>query len=79
MTYRLSAFDFELPNELVAQTPAPRRSGSRLLQVDANRFRDRMFDELPELLSPGDLLVFNDTRVVHSRLRGRKPSALSAE
>src|SRR5689334_19992623 len=73
--YRLSDFDFELPPELVAQHPAPERSGSRLL--DGTRGvegagRDRIFRDLPELLEPGDLLVFNDTRVIKARLLGHK-------
>jgi S-adenosylmethionine:tRNA ribosyltransferase-isomerase len=72
--YRLSDFDFDLPSELIAQVPAPQRSGSRLLHVAGARLVDLAFGALPELLVPGDLLVFNDTRVVRSRIVGRKPS-----
>ncbi|HEV7412605.1 MAG TPA: tRNA preQ1(34) S-adenosylmethionine ribosyltransferase-isomerase QueA [Casimicrobiaceae bacterium] len=72
--YRLSDFDFDLPGELIAQVPAPERSGSRLLHVTGARLVDLAFGALPELLVPGDLLVFNDTRVVRSRIVGRKPS-----
>ncbi len=72
--YRLSDFDYELPPELIAQTPAVSRSASRLLHVAGAKLCDRTFAELPELLAPGDLLVFNDTRVIRSRLRGRKDS-----
>ena len=72
--YRLSDFDFDLPSELIAQVPAPERSGSRLLHVAGARLVDLAFGALPELLVPGDLLVFNDTRVVRSRIVGRKHS-----
>lgn len=73
---RTSDFDFELPSELVAQFPASRRSGSRLLCLDGNSgvLEDRLFRDLPSLLSPGDLLVFNDTRVIKARLSGHKES-----
>jgi S-adenosylmethionine:tRNA ribosyltransferase-isomerase len=72
--YRLSDFDFDLPRELIAQLPAPERSGSRLLHVAGVRLADLAFGALPALLVPGDLLVFNDTRVVRSRVVGRKRS-----
>jgi S-adenosylmethionine:tRNA ribosyltransferase-isomerase len=72
--YRLSDFNFDLPSELIAQAPAPERSGSRLLHVAGTRLVDLAFGALPELLVPGDLLVFNDTRVVRSRIVGRKPT-----
>ena len=74
---RLSDFDYELPEALIAQYPAEQRGGSRLLLLDAERkvkLRDMLFAELPELLQPGDLLVFNDTRVMQARLFGRKSS-----
>jgi S-adenosylmethionine:tRNA ribosyltransferase-isomerase len=68
-------FDYELPPELVAQHPAPDRGGSRLLHLDATGgLRDGLFADLPGMLRPGDLLVFNDTRVIKARLRGRKTS-----
>jgi len=57
-------FDFELPAELIAQHPTPERSASRLLDGSAATPADRVFRDLPLLLEPGDLLVFNDTRVI---------------
>lgn len=69
----LSQFDYELPQELIAQTPAARRVDSRLLHLDADSaLHDRHFADLPSLLRTGDLLVFNDTRVIKARLLGRK-------
>lgn len=70
----LADFDYALPAELIAQHPLPDRAASRLLHVQADRLADRRFDELPALLAPGDVLVFNDTRVMRARLLGRKPS-----
>ncbi len=72
---QLSQFDYELPPELIAQTPAAQRSGSRLLHLDAaGQLHDRKFSDLPSLLKAGDLLVFNNTRVIKARLRGSKES-----
>jgi len=71
--FRLSDFDFHLPAELIAQTPAPERSASRLLD-GRDTAVDRIFKDLPQLLQAGDLLVFNDTQVVPARLFGEKPS-----
>ena len=67
-------FEFELPPELIAQRPVPHRDRSRLLVLDrcTGALDHRQFDELAELLRPGDLLVVNDTRVVPARLAGRK-------
>jgi S-adenosylmethionine:tRNA ribosyltransferase-isomerase len=70
--FSLSDFDFGLPPELIAQHPAPERSGSRLLDGSGPAPVDRIFRELPELLRAGDLLVFNDTRVMNARLFGEK-------
>jgi S-adenosylmethionine:tRNA ribosyltransferase-isomerase len=70
----LADFDYPLPPELIAQTPLPDRSASRLLQLNGARCQDRLIRELPELLQPGDLLVMNDTRVLHARLYGAKES-----
>ena len=69
-------FDYPLPPELIAQRPLPERSASRLLAVDGatGARRDARFTDLPGLLAPGDLLVFNDTRVVPARLEGVKPT-----
>lgn len=76
-----SDFHFELPSELIAQQPLTQRSASRLLVVDAaaDSIDDRHFAELPQLLRAGDLLVFNDTRVVPARLFGRKQSGGAVE
>ena len=73
-TFTTSDFDFALPPELIAQHPAPERSGSRLLDGSGELPVDRTFRDLPTLLRAGDLLVFNDTRVVKARLFGEKPS-----
>jgi S-adenosylmethionine:tRNA ribosyltransferase-isomerase len=75
----LADFDFELPPELIAQQPAPERSGSRLLDGTGPLPVDRGFRDLPALLAPGDLLVFNDTRVIKARLLGEKPTGGSVE
>jgi len=72
--FTLSDFDFELPPELVAQHPAAERSASRLLDGTSAPPTDRIFRMLPSLLRAGDLLVFNDTRVVKARLFGEKPT-----
>ena len=78
-TYTLSDFDFALPPELIAQHPAPERSASRLLDGRGEIPVDRVFRDLPALLDPGDLLVFNDTRVIKARLLGRKASGGAVE
>lgn len=70
--YSLSDFDFELPQELIAQLPLPERSASRLLHVDGSALVDRAFADIVDLLAPGDLLVFNDTRVLKARFFGVK-------
>lgn len=72
--FTLSDFDFELPEDLIAQHPAAERSASRLLDGTAATPVDRIFRDLPGLLSPGDLLVFNDTQVIKARLFGEKAS-----
>jgi S-adenosylmethionine:tRNA ribosyltransferase-isomerase len=76
-----SDFDFDLPPELIAQAPLPERSASRLLWLDpaAHALEDRHFRELPSFLRPGDLLVFNDTRVLPARLYGHKESGGAVE
>ncbi|MDB5970659.1 MAG: queA [Hydrocarboniphaga sp.] len=74
---RRSDFSYDLPAELIAQYPAERRSGSRLLDLGLSRdagFTDRAMLDLPDLIDAGDLLIFNDTRVIPARLFGRKPS-----
>ncbi len=77
--YTIEDFDFELPPELIAQFPAPERSASRLLVPGAGAMRDFGFRDLPSLLSPGDLLVVNETRVVKARLFGAKDSGGKVE
>ncbi|HET9977738.1 MAG TPA: tRNA preQ1(34) S-adenosylmethionine ribosyltransferase-isomerase QueA [Burkholderiaceae bacterium] len=78
-SYTLADFDFALPPELVAQHPAAQRSASRLLDGRGMAPVDRIFRDLPTLLDAGDLLVFNDTRVVKARLFGRKASGGAVE
>jgi S-adenosylmethionine:tRNA ribosyltransferase-isomerase len=70
--FSLGDFDFALPPELIAQHPAPERSGSRLLDGSGAAPVDRTFRDLPSLLRAGDLLVFNDTQVIKARLFGEK-------
>ena len=72
MNLSIDDFDYELPLELIAQHPSPTRSGSRLLALSGATLADHRFADLPQLLSPGDLLVFNDTRVIKARLFGKK-------
>ncbi len=69
---RKSDFYYDLPQELIAQHPLPERSASRLLKLDGptGEIDHRRFDELPEMLFPGDLLVINNTRVIPARLMG---------
>ena len=75
MTYQLSDFDFELPEELIAQTPAEVRSQSRLLDVHGEQdLHDRRFTDLVDLLNPGDLVIFNNSKVIAARLFAKKPS-----
>ncbi|HNI66311.1 MAG TPA: tRNA preQ1(34) S-adenosylmethionine ribosyltransferase-isomerase QueA [Pseudomonadales bacterium] len=73
---RRSDFHYHLPAELIARYPAPSRSGSRLLrlQADSGALSHHRFADLVALLRPGDLLVANDSRVIPARLYGRKPS-----
>jgi S-adenosylmethionine:tRNA ribosyltransferase-isomerase len=77
--YSVADFDFELPPELIAQTPAAERSASRLLDGRGSPPVDRIFRELPQLLNPGDLLVFNNTKVIKARLYGQKASGGAVE
>ncbi len=70
----VSDFNFHLPSELIAQDPPVARDGSRMLHLDreTGRFYDRQFRDLPDFLQPGDVVVFNDTRVFPARLYGRR-------
>ena len=66
----IETFDFDLPPELIAQHPARPRDAARLLDVNPDgggALRDRIMRDLPQLLAPGDLMVFNDTRVIPAR------------
>jgi S-adenosylmethionine:tRNA ribosyltransferase-isomerase len=75
----LHDFDYHLPPELIAQEPLPDRAASRMMVLNraAQTFEDRRFADLPDLLDPGDLLVFNNTRVFPARLLGRRLGARS--
>jgi S-adenosylmethionine:tRNA ribosyltransferase-isomerase len=75
----LSDFDYDLPRELIAQAPSPERTGSRLLHVNGAALQDLAFTDLPKLVAPGDLLVFNDTRVIKSRLAATKATGGKVE
>ncbi len=78
---QLDDFDFDLPAQLIAQMPLPERSASRLLVVDPQQsgLSDHSFTEFGEYLRAGDLLVFNDTRVIPARLFGRKATGGKVE
>ena len=71
----LSDFDFELPEELIALRPVRPRPASRLLVAEPARIVDSHFTDLPDWLQPGDMLVFNDTRVIPARLFGERRRA----
>ena len=73
---RVDLFDFDLPSELIALRPArPRHSARMLVVACENTFADRSVSDLPDLLAPGDVLVFNDTRVIPAQLEGRRGEA----
>ena len=74
----ISDFDYELPDALIAQYPTDERRASRLLELGES-LSDKQFSDLPQLLRSGDLLVFNDTRVIPARLRAHKDSGGRAE
>jgi S-adenosylmethionine:tRNA ribosyltransferase-isomerase len=78
---RRTDFTYELPDELIAQQPLAERSASRLLTLDGptGALADRQVRDLPELVAPGDLLVFNDTRVIPARLFAIKESGGKVE
>ncbi len=79
MSLTLNDFDYFLPSDLIAQAPLPTRSASRLLEVQRGNLVDRSFSDLPALVRPGDLFVFNDTRVIHARLHGVKTTGGQVE
>ena len=81
---QLSDFNYELPPELIAQHPLANRTDSRLLELKANggeraQFIDRQFKDILDLINPGDLLVFNDTKVIPARLHGKKETGGNIE
>ena len=72
---RTGQFDFNLPQERIAQKPAYPRDSSRLLEITPDKLSDHGVLDLPDLLKPNDLLVLNDTRVIPARLQGRRGNA----
>ena len=74
-------FSYELPDELIARAPASERSGSRLLHLDgpSGQINHRQFPDILDFLEPGDLMVFNDTRVIPARVFGKKPTGGQVE
>ena len=72
---RVDLFDFELPQDRIALRPARPRDGARLLLVEGSEISDHRVLELPDLLRPGDVLVFNDTKVIPAQLEGRRGDA----
>jgi S-adenosylmethionine:tRNA ribosyltransferase-isomerase len=72
---KVDAFDFDLPREAIAERPTRPRDAARLLQVEPDRLINRVVRDLPALLEPGDLMVFNDTLVIPARLKGRRGTA----
>jgi len=72
---RVDLFDFPLPPERIALRPASPRDSARLLRVTPDALSDHVVRDLPDLLEPGDLLVFNDTRVIPAQLEGRRGEA----
>ena len=77
--YSLSDFDFDLPPDRIAQLPLPERSASRLLHLEGDATVDRQFTDIVDQLSPGDLLVMNDTRVLKARFFGVKETGGNVE
>jgi len=81
---RTSDFHFDLPAELIAQTPCKERTGSRLLHLDRGNsldanIRHLYFNDFPNLINPDDLLVFNDTKVIPARIYGTKSTGGKVE
>lgn len=76
---RTSDFNFDLPEELIAQYPLEQRTDSRLLHVSGDDLHDRQFTDLPGLLNENDLLIFNNTKVIPARLHGQKDTGGKVE
>lgn len=72
---RVDLFDFELPQDRIALRPVAPRDAAKLLLVEGERLQDRVVQDLPDLLEPGDVLVFNDTRVIPAKLTGYRGDA----
>ena len=72
---RVDLFDFDLPADRIALRPARPRDAARMLLVEGEQLSDRKILDLPEILRPGDLLVFNDTRVIPAQLEGKRGEA----
>ena len=72
---RVDLFDFDLPPDRIALRPARPRDAARMLLVEGERLSDRGVLDLPDILRPGDVLVFNDTRVIPAQLEGRRGEA----
>ena len=77
--WSIDAYDYELPQELIAQEPVVPRDSSQLMVVDSLTHHHCIFRDLPDLLQPGDLLVFNNTRVIPARLYGHKTTGAQVE
>jgi S-adenosylmethionine:tRNA ribosyltransferase-isomerase len=72
---RVDLFDFDLPPDRIALRPAMPRDSAKLLVVQCGELRDRIVSDLPDALRPGDILIFNDTRVIPAQLEGRRGEA----
>lgn len=72
---KVDQFDFELPKELIALRPATSRDGARLLVVGGDHLKHKMVNDLPDFVNAGDLMIFNDTRVIPARLFGKRRDA----
>ena len=81
MNFKTSDFNFDLPEELIAQTPLEQRDSSRLLTLDkqTGETEHHHFYELADMLRPGDCLVMNDSRVLPARLLGQRPTGGAVE
>jgi S-adenosylmethionine:tRNA ribosyltransferase-isomerase len=80
MEYQVSDFDYDLPASAIAKTPTPERTGSRLLVcLNGKHLKDDQFSNLGSYLRPGDLLIFNNTRVIPARLYGKKDTGGAIE
>ncbi|MEP0642991.1 S-adenosylmethionine:tRNA ribosyltransferase-isomerase, partial [Parasphingorhabdus sp.] len=72
---RVDLFDFALPQDCIALRPSVPRDSAKLLKVDGDAISDHIVSELPQLLGPQDILVFNDTKVIPAQLQGTRGEA----